>query len=72
MIPRYSSENWPNIMKLADELKRVGQKHNATSGQVALAWLLAQGDDILPIPGTRKVKASVSHDGPCLPSIQTC
>lgn len=56
MIPRYSAENWPNIMKLTDELKRIGAKHGATSGQVALAWLLAQGEDIIPIPGTNKVK----------------
>ncbi|KII86674.1 hypothetical protein PLICRDRAFT_43317 [Plicaturopsis crispa FD-325 SS-3] len=55
-VPRYSNENFPNILKLADGLKEVGAKHGATAGQVALAWLLAQGPDIIPIPGTRQVK----------------
>ncbi|KAJ7659161.1 Aldo/keto reductase, partial [Mycena polygramma] len=56
-IPRYSAENFPNILKLADGLKAIGAKYNnATAGQVALAWLLAQGDDIIPIPGTKKIK----------------
>ncbi|KAG2053060.1 Aldo keto reductase [Suillus hirtellus] len=56
MIPRYSKENFPNILKLADDLKKVGEQYNATAGQVALAWLLAQGEDVIPIPGTKKVK----------------
>ncbi|KAJ7670089.1 NADP-dependent oxidoreductase domain-containing protein [Mycena polygramma] len=56
-IPRYSAENFPNILKLADGLKAIGAKYNnATAGQVALAWLLAQGEDIIPIPGTKKIK----------------
>ncbi|KAJ7476695.1 NADP-dependent oxidoreductase domain-containing protein, partial [Mycena latifolia] len=56
-IARYSATNFPNILKLADGLKAIGAKYNgATGGQVALAWLLAQGDDIIPIPGTKKIK----------------
>lgn len=55
MVPRYSKENFPNILKLADGLKTIGDRHNATAGQVALAWLLAQGDDVIPIPGTTKI-----------------
>ncbi|KAI6043906.1 NADP-dependent oxidoreductase domain-containing protein [Pisolithus marmoratus] len=55
-IPRYSRENFPNILKLADKLKEIGQHHDATAAQVALAWLLAQGNDIIPIPGTKKIK----------------
>lgn len=43
-------------MKLANGLEAVGKGHGATAGQVALAWLLAQGDDVIPIPGTTKVK----------------
>jgi len=54
-VPRFSKENFPNILKLADGLKAIGDRHNATAGQVALAWLLAQGDDVLPIPGTTKI-----------------
>ncbi|THH13715.1 hypothetical protein EW146_g6538 [Bondarzewia mesenterica] len=39
-----------------DGLKSVGEKHKATAGQVALAWLLEQGEDVIPIPGTKRVK----------------
>ncbi|KAJ7660154.1 NADP-dependent oxidoreductase domain-containing protein [Mycena polygramma] len=57
MVPRFSAENFPNILKLAEGLKVIGVKYNnATAGQVALAWVLAQGDDIIPIPGTKKIK----------------
>ncbi|KAJ6462732.1 NADP-dependent oxidoreductase domain-containing protein [Mycena vitilis] len=56
-VPRYSAANFPNILKLAEGLKAIGAKHNnATAGQVALAWVLAQGDDVIPIPGTKKIK----------------
>lgn len=37
-------------------LKAVGEKHSATAAQVALAWLLAQGKDVIPLPGTRRIK----------------
>jgi aryl-alcohol dehydrogenase-like predicted oxidoreductase len=56
MLPRFSAENFPNILKIADGLKTIGEKHNATAGQVALAWILGQGDDFIPIPGTKKIK----------------
>ncbi|KAF7313167.1 Aldo-ket-red domain-containing protein [Mycena kentingensis (nom. inval.)] len=60
-IPRYSEENFPYILRLANGLKTIGAKYTtptgpATAGQVALAWILAQGDDIIPIPGTKKIK----------------
>jgi len=55
-IPRLSAQNFPNIMKLVEGLKGLGEKHHATAAQVTLAWLLAQGDDIIPIPGTKKIK----------------
>ncbi|KAH7928626.1 Aldo/keto reductase [Leucogyrophana mollusca] len=56
MVPRYSHENFPNILKLAGSLQTIGDQYGATAGQVALAWLLAQGDDVIPIPGTKKIK----------------
>ncbi|KAJ7016100.1 hypothetical protein C8F04DRAFT_1194496 [Mycena alexandri] len=57
IVPRYNATNCPNILKIADGLKAIGTKYNgATAGQVTLAWLLAQGDDIIPIPGTKKIK----------------
>ncbi|KAJ7176982.1 Aldo keto reductase [Mycena filopes] len=61
MVPRYSAANFPNILKLAAGLNSIGTKYDvngtpATGGQVALAWVLAQGEDIIAIPGTKKVK----------------
>lgn len=55
LVPRYSKENFPNILKLADGLKEIGNKYNATAGQISLAWLLAQGEDVIPIPGTTRL-----------------
>lgn len=52
---RYNKENFPRILELADGLKKVGEAHKATAGQVALAWLLGQGEDVIPIPGTTKI-----------------
>lgn len=57
MFPRYSEENFPNILKLADGLKEIGKRHGVTAGQVTLAWILAQGPNVIPIPGTKKVCA---------------
>ncbi|KAI9062204.1 Aldo/keto reductase [Trametes sanguinea] len=54
-VPRYSKENFPNILKIAEGLQKLGEKYNATAGQISLAWILAQGEDIIPIPGTTKI-----------------
>ena len=56
MFPRYSDDNFPRKLKLDSGLKKIRKRRGATGGQVALAWLLAQGDDIVPIPGTKKVR----------------
>ncbi|TDU01932.1 aryl-alcohol dehydrogenase-like predicted oxidoreductase [Streptomyces sp. 846.5] len=53
--PRFSGENFQHNLRLADEVAAVADRIGATPAQVALAWLLAQGDDIAPIPGTRRV-----------------
>ncbi|KAJ7119584.1 NADP-dependent oxidoreductase domain-containing protein [Mycena epipterygia] len=55
-IPKYSKDNFPNILKVVEELKKIGAKHNATSAQVTLAWILAQGPEFVVIPGTKKIK----------------
>ena len=47
------------MLKLVDKLKEIGLRHNATAGQATLAWLLAQGEDIIPIPGTKKIEVSI-------------
>jgi aryl-alcohol dehydrogenase-like predicted oxidoreductase len=54
--PRFSEENFPKNLKLADEIGAIAKKKGCTAGQLTLAWLLAQGDDIIPIPGTKKIK----------------
>lgn len=56
ILPRFSKENFPSMLKITDGIKEIGKRHNATPGQVALAWLLEQGDDIIPIFGTTQVK----------------
>ncbi|KAJ7606948.1 Aldo/keto reductase [Mycena polygramma] len=55
-VERYNAANFPNILKITDGLAAIGKKYDATSSQTTLAWLLAQGDDIIPIPGTKKIK----------------
>jgi aryl-alcohol dehydrogenase-like predicted oxidoreductase len=53
--PRFTGENFQRNLRIADEVQAVADQTGATPAQVALAWLLAQGDDIAPIPGTRRV-----------------
>lgn len=52
--PRYSEENFAANLKIVDVVKEIAAKHNASGGQIALAWLLAQGDGIVPIPGFKR------------------
>jgi len=53
--PRFTGKNFYSNLRIVDEVKAVAAELNATPAQVALAWLLAQGDDIAPIPGTKRV-----------------
>ncbi|KAG8752540.1 hypothetical protein FRC11_008262, partial [Ceratobasidium sp. 423] len=62
-IPQYSEANFPKILSLVDKIKDIGKKHNATPGQVTLAFMLAQGDDIIPIPGTKNIKYAEENIG---------
>ena len=55
-VPRFSQENFPKNLKVVEELEKIAQKKGCTSGQLTLAWLMAQGEDIIPIPGTKKIK----------------
>lgn len=52
--PRYSEENFALNMKLVDVVKVVAERHHCSPAQIALAWLLAQGDFIVPIPGSKR------------------
>jgi len=53
--PRFTGENFQRNLRIADEVQAVAAYAGVTPAQVALAWLLAKGDDIAPIPGTRRV-----------------
>jgi aryl-alcohol dehydrogenase-like predicted oxidoreductase len=52
--PRFEGENFDRNKALAAEVKRMAEAKGCTPAQLALAWVLAQGDDIVPIPGTRR------------------
>lgn len=54
--PRFQGDNFDRNMKIVEQVKEIAIRQAATPGQIALAWLLHQGDDILPIPGTKRVK----------------
>ena len=53
--PRFHPENLARNLELVRELEAIAERYDAAPAQVALAWLLAQGDDIVPIPGTSHV-----------------
>jgi aryl-alcohol dehydrogenase-like predicted oxidoreductase len=53
--PRFTGENFRRNLRIVDEVEAVASEADATPAQVALAWLLAQGNDIAPIPGTKRV-----------------
>ena len=53
-FPRFSEENFKKNVELADRVRELAEEKGITPGQLALAWLLAQGDDIVPIPGTKR------------------
>ncbi|MGY0035550.1 aldo/keto reductase [Pedobacter sp. NJ-S-72] len=55
-LPRYQGENLDNNAKLISGFAAIAQDKNCTPAQLALAWVLAQGEDIIPIPGTKKRK----------------
>jgi len=53
--PRFQGDHGERNHALVDELKRVADERRITPAQLALAWLLAQGDDVVPIPGTKRI-----------------
>jgi aryl-alcohol dehydrogenase-like predicted oxidoreductase len=52
--PRFQGENFHKNLQLVEQVKAIASEKNATPSQLALAWLLAQGNDIVPIPGTKR------------------
>jgi aryl-alcohol dehydrogenase-like predicted oxidoreductase len=53
-VPRWQEENFDHNVRLVSRLEEIAERHNITTAQLALAWVLHQGEDIVPIPGTRK------------------
>jgi hypothetical protein len=62
-MPRFSPENYPANLKLLGPYGEIARELGCTPGQLALAWLLAQGDHIIPIPGTGKLDHLVENAG---------
>ncbi|MGC5172536.1 aldo/keto reductase [Microbacterium sp. DT81.1] len=54
--PRFIGENFARNLRIVDEVRAIGAEIGATPAQTALAWILTRGDDIAPIPGTRRVE----------------
>ncbi|MEO5661902.1 MAG: aldo/keto reductase [Nocardioides sp.] len=55
-FPRLNGEGLEANLVLVDKVRRIAEDKGCTPGQLALAWVLAQGDDVVPIPGTKRVK----------------
>ena len=55
-FPRFSEENFRQNLELAERVREIAEEKGATPGQLALAWLLHRGEDIVPIPGTKRRK----------------
>ncbi len=55
-FPRFAEENFKKNLALADRVREIADDKGVTPGQLALAWLLAQGEDVVPIPGTKRRK----------------
>jgi aryl-alcohol dehydrogenase-like predicted oxidoreductase len=54
--PRFQGENFQKNLDLATEVERIAAAKGVTAGQLALAWVMSRGNDIVPIPGTKRVK----------------
>jgi aryl-alcohol dehydrogenase-like predicted oxidoreductase len=54
--PRFQSENFERNLQLVDAIRKIASEKGCTPSQLALAWVMAQGDEIVPIPGTKRRK----------------
>jgi aryl-alcohol dehydrogenase-like predicted oxidoreductase len=61
--PRFAAENLAHNLALVHRIEEIAQDRNCTLGQLALAWLLAQGEDIVPIPGTKRRERLLENIG---------
>ncbi|CAM6088002.1 unnamed protein product [Calypogeia fissa] len=55
MVPRFKEENLQKNMVLYERVAALAKKHGCSPGQLALAWVSSQGEDVVPIPGTTKL-----------------
>ena len=55
-FPRFAGENFDKNQRLVDRVRDIAKRRNATPGQLALAWVLGKGEDLIPIPGTKRRK----------------
>ena len=55
-IPRFNDEHLENNLQLTKEFSEFAENKNCTPAQLAIAWVLAKGEDIIPIPGTKRRK----------------
>ena len=53
--PRFQGDNFARNLELVDKVREIADEKGVTASQLALAWVLAQGDDVVPIPGTKRV-----------------
>ncbi|GAA5992216.1 hypothetical protein JCM5350_000643 [Sporobolomyces pararoseus] len=60
-LPRFQGENWEKNYKIVEEFEKLAAKKGVTAGQLSLAWLMAQGPNILPIPGTKSEKYLIEN-----------
>ncbi|GAA5875753.1 hypothetical protein JCM1840_003507 [Sporobolomyces johnsonii] len=56
MLPRMQKDVWAKNYRIVEEFQKLAEKKGCTPGQLALAWCMAQGDNIIPIPGTKSEK----------------
>ncbi|NVN93013.1 MAG: aldo/keto reductase [Desulfuromonadales bacterium] len=56
LSPRFQGDNFTKNLELVERIKTIAERKGITAGQLALAWVMAQGDDIVPIPGTKRRK----------------
>ena len=56
VFPRFMEANLDKNVKLVNQFKTLADKKGCSTSQLSIAWLLKQGDDIIPIPGTKKIK----------------
>jgi len=61
--PRFAADNLSANLVLVRRVAEIAQRKGCTPGQLALAWLLAQGDDVVPIPGTKRIERLVENIG---------